>query len=116
MNVNILKGDVMMAKYRIRVEQIEGDNEDLGKIGSPEGMECTGYIVMGLNENEEGADVSIKDLSAVNMALMFAKEKMLVAAAKAGEALDSIIHARNAEAFEEDFLSKLLGNESSDDE
>lgn len=99
-----------MATYRIRVEQIDGDREDLGRLGSPDGIECTGFIIMCLDKDEMGSYVTIKDVSPVNMAMMFGKDNVLNAAAKAGEALNGIVRANDRD----NLLEKLF--ESDDDE
>lgn len=85
-----------MAKYRIRVEIIEGGEDDtnLGDLTSRDGYVCEGFILMGNQKDERSGTTFVQNVSPMDIALMFAGDEMLIASAKAGEALSKICTTR----------------------
>lgn len=74
-----------MAKYRIRVEMIEGEDREAFEEKYAEGTECSGFVI--LAKDEDGHESAIHDLSSIDIAEMIASDSTIRAAAAIAEGM-----------------------------
>lgn len=67
-----------MAKYRIRVEMIEGEDRERFEKTYGEGVECSGFVILG--KHGDGHHSQISDLSTTSIAEMIANNDKIYAA------------------------------------
>lgn len=74
-----------MAKYRIRVEMIEGEDRESFEKNYAEGTECRGFVILAKRKGDHTC--MIHGLSALDIALMIANSDEIRAAAVIANAL-----------------------------
>lgn len=95
-----------MAKYKIRVEATEEAEMGLGALANNV-MECDGFVL--LLSAEDVSRSFIQSLNPTNLSKLFARQPILWAAARAGEALTEIVEAKRANDQTEKYSEFLRG-------
>lgn len=93
-----------MAKYRIKVESLEGEELDQEYV---DGIECNGFVIMA--DKEKIKQVCIQTMNLIGIAKMIAYSNDMQSAAKLAEIMNHFENSIKKET-EDDFMRRVMGS------